>query len=71
MTALLKTTARWGGIITIILLTITLLRQLIALVGFLLFALKVAVVVVFVGLMLLIIVTFLRGRARRRNAEEL
>ena len=72
MPAFLHTFARWGGILTIILLVITLLRQLIALVSFLLVAIKVAVIVVFVGLFLLIAVSILRDRGRRRReAEEL
>jgi hypothetical protein len=72
MSAFLKTFGRWGGILTIILLVITLLRQLIALVSFLLVAFKVAIVVAFVGMMLLIALAMLRGRGRRRrDAEEL
>jgi len=72
MTAFLKTAGRWSGILTIIILVITLLRQLISLVGFLLVAFKVIIVVAFVGLILLMIVLVLRGRSqRRREAEEI
>ncbi|MGI8657064.1 MAG: hypothetical protein ACR2LC_17820 [Pyrinomonadaceae bacterium] len=70
MSALIKTFGRWGGILTMILLVITLLKQLIALVGFLLFAIKVSVVVAFVGLFLLIVFAMLRGRTRRRRDLE-
>ncbi len=70
MSAFIKTFGRWGGILTMILLVITLLRQLIALVGFLLFAIKVTVVVAFVGLLLLIVFAMLRGRTRRRRDLE-
>lgn len=70
MSALIKTFGRWGGILTMILLIITLLKQLIALVGFLLFAIKVSVVVAFVGLFLLIVFAMLRGRSRRRRDLE-
>ncbi len=70
MSALIKTFGRWGGILTMILLVITLLKQLIALVGFLLFAIKVSVVVAFVGLFLLIVFAMLRGRSRRRRDLE-
>jgi len=70
MLAFIKTFGRWGGILTMILLVITLLRQLIALVGFLLFAIKVSVVVAFVGLFLLIVFAMLRGRTRRRRDLE-
>jgi uncharacterized membrane protein len=70
MSALIKTFGRWGGILTMILLVITLLKQLIALVGFLLFAIKVSVVVAFVGLFLLIVFAMLRGRSRKRRDLE-
>jgi uncharacterized membrane protein len=53
-----------------ILLIITLLRQLIALVSFLLVAIKVAVIVAFVGLMLLVLFAMLRGRSQRRRDLE-
>ncbi len=72
MTAFLKVAGRWGGIITLILLIVTLLRQLISLVTFLLVAIKVAIVVAFIGLMLLIVLSILRGRqSRRREAEDI
>jgi uncharacterized membrane protein len=70
MSAFVRTFGRWGGILTMILLVITLLKQLIALVGFLLFAIKVSVVVAFVGLFLLIVFAMLRGRTRRRRDLE-
>ncbi len=70
MSAFIKTFGRWGGILTMILLVITLLRQLIALIGFLLFAIKITVVVAFVGLLLLIVFAMLRGRTRRRRDLE-
>ncbi len=41
-----------------------------ALVGFLLFAIKITVVVAFVGLLLLIVFAMLRGRTRRRRDLE-
>ncbi len=70
MSAFIRTFGRWGGILTMILLVITLLKQLIALVGFLLFAIKITVVVAFVGLLLLIVFAMLRGRTRRRRDLE-
>jgi amino acid permease len=69
MSAFLKTAGRWGGVLTIILLVITLLRQLISLVTFLLAAIKIMIVVAFVGLMLLIVLAMLRGRSHRRRDE--
>ena len=56
----------------LIALLIVLVKQLIALVGFIMFAIKIALVIAFIGLMLLIIITFLSARRkRRREAEEI
>jgi uncharacterized membrane protein len=56
----------------IIALLITLLRQLISLVGFLLIAVKAIIVIAFIGLLLLMIILVLRGRSqRRREAEDI
>jgi hypothetical protein len=72
MSAFLKTAGRWGGVLTIIVLVITLLRQLISLVGFLLVAFKVVIIMGFVGLILLMIILVMRGRSRsRREAEDM
>jgi uncharacterized membrane protein len=72
MSAFIKTAGRWGGILMIIALVITLLRQLISLVGFLLIAVKAIVVMAFIGLILLMIILVLRGRSqRRREAEDI
>jgi uncharacterized membrane protein len=72
MSAFLKSAGRWGGVLTIIVLVITLLRQLISLVGFLLVAVKAIVIMAFVGLVLLMIILVLRGRSRsRREAEDI
>jgi uncharacterized membrane protein len=72
MSVFLKTAGRWGGILTIIVLVITLLRQLISLVGFMLVAFKVVIVMAFIGLILLMIILVLRGRSRsRREAEDM
>ncbi|HEX8475487.1 MAG TPA: hypothetical protein VF666_15780 [Pyrinomonadaceae bacterium] len=70
MSALLYTAGKWGGIVTIIALVIMLLKQLIALVGFLMFAVKMALIIAFVGLFLLIALSMLRGRGRRRREVE-
>jgi len=67
MTALLATFGRWGGILTLIALLIVLVKQLIALVGFLMFALKIAIIIAFVGVLLLIVLTMLRARGQRRR----
>ena len=70
MSAALKTAGRWGGVFVIIALVITLLRQLISLVGFFLFALKAVIVIAFIGLVLLMIALVLRGRSRSRAGAE-
>jgi len=70
MSALLTTFGRWGGILSLIALLIVLVKQLIALVGFLLFALKIAIVIAFVGVLLIIVLAMLRGRGRRRREAE-
>lgn len=70
MNAFLKTAGRWGGIVTIIALVIVLLKQLIALISFLMIAIKLALIIVFVGLMLLILFAMMRGRTRRRREAE-
>ncbi|MGH3851175.1 MAG: hypothetical protein ACRDRT_16040 [Pseudonocardiaceae bacterium] len=67
MSAFIKTAGRWGGIVTIILLVITLLKQLIAFVGFLMTALKVGIVLAFIGLLVLIALTILRDNRRRKD----
>jgi hypothetical protein len=69
MSSFLVTAGRWGGIATIILLVIALLKQLIAFVGFIMFAIKAALVLAFVALMLLIVVLMLRTRSQRRREE--
>lgn len=72
MSGFVKTLGRWGGIITLILLLITLVRQLIALVSFLLAAIKIGIVLAFVGLFVIIILAMLRARRKRRSdAEEI
>jgi predicted membrane protein len=69
---MLRIFSRWGAIITLIMLLIALVRQLISLITFLLFALKIGIIVVFVGLFLLVVLAILRGRGRaRRESEEI
>ena len=72
MSGFLKVAGRWGGVLTIIVLVIALLRQLITLVGFLLIAVKAAIVMAFIGLILVMIFLVLRGRSqRKREAEDI
>jgi Flp pilus assembly protein TadB len=72
MSGFLMAAGRLGSIAALIALLIVLVKQLIALVGFLMVALKVAIIIAFVGLMLLIVITYLSARnRRRREAEEI
>ena len=72
MSPFVRTASSWGIIITILLLVVTLLKQLIALVSFIITAIKVGIVVAFIGLMLLIVLAIFRGRrSRRREAEDI
>lgn len=70
MSSLLMAFGRWGGILTLIILLIALVKQLIAFVGFLMFAIKVGIVLAFIALFLLIIIAILRGRSQRRRDLE-
>ena len=70
--SVLQVAGRWGGILALIALLIVLVKQLIALIGFIMLAIKIALVIAFIGLMLLIIITFFSARRkRRREAEEI
>jgi Zn-dependent protease with chaperone function len=61
-----------GGITALILLVITLLGSLIALGGFLLGAIKVLIVVIFVAVLAMIVFSILRDHFRRdREAHDL
>jgi len=56
-----------GGIAALILVVITLLGSLITLGGFLLTAIKVLVVVIFLAVITLVVFSILRDRSRRRR----
>jgi amino acid permease len=56
-----------GGITALILLVITLLGSLITLGGFLLGAIKVLIVVIFVAVLAMIVFSILRDRSHRRR----
>jgi amino acid permease len=56
-----------GGITALILLVITLLGSLITLGGFLLGAIKVLIVVIFVAVIVMIVFSILRDRSRRHR----
>ncbi|MEP6911657.1 MAG: hypothetical protein ABI923_02820 [bacterium] len=56
-----------AGITALMLLVITLLRSIITLGGFLLAAIKVLIVVIFVAVLVMIVFSILRDRSRRRH----
>lgn len=59
-----------GGIAALILLVITLLGSVLALGGFLLTAVKVLIVVIFMAVITMIVFSILRDRSRRRHEVE-
>ena len=70
--AFLYAFARGGAVFTLILLAVSLLRQLIIMFGFLLALIKFAIVIVFVALIVMIALAIFRDRSRRKHeAEEL
>jgi hypothetical protein len=61
-----------GGITALILLVVTLLGSILTLGGFLLTAIKVLIVVIFLAVLTLVILSIFRDRSRkRREASEL
>lgn len=70
MYAFLKIAGRLGAIIALITLLVTLLRQLVALVGTVLFLIKFGIIALFAGLVLIVIFSTLRARERRRREVE-
>ncbi|HEY8187214.1 MAG TPA: hypothetical protein VIF64_14165 [Pyrinomonadaceae bacterium] len=54
-----------GGIVALLLLIVTLLGSLITVGGFLLGAIKVLIVVIFVSVLLMIVFSMVRDRSRR------
>jgi hypothetical protein len=61
-----------GGITALILLVVTLLGSILTVGGFLLMAIKVLIVVIFLAVLTLVILSIFRDRSRkRREASEL
>ena len=67
MLSILKTFGRLGGIVALILLVIALLRQLILLVGFLLAVVKIAIILAFAAILIMIVLAIFRDRSRRKR----
>ena len=66
----LKAAGGLGAIVALILVVIALLKQLILLVGWLLAAIKIGIIVVFVALLVMIALAIFRDRCRRRRESE-
>ena len=67
MTLILKA---FGVVTALILLVVAMLGHLIALGGFLLVAIKVAILTIFLALVVLMVFSILRDRSRRRREAE-
>lgn len=66
----MKAAGRWGGILVLIALLITLLKQLIAFIGFLTGAIKLFIILAFVLLIVGVGLMILKGmKGNRKNAE--
>jgi hypothetical protein len=59
-----------GGITALLLLVITLLGSIVTLGGFLLTAIKVLIVVIFLAVLSMVVFSILRDRSRRRREAE-
>jgi hypothetical protein len=66
----MKAAGRWGGILVLIALLITLLKQLIAFIGFLTGAIKLFIILAFILLIVGVGLMILKGmKGNRKNAE--
>ena len=68
--AILYALGRGGAVIALILLVVALLKQLIVMVGFLLALVKFAIVIAFVGVLVMIVLAIFRDRSRRKHEAE-
>lgn len=66
----LKAAGKWGSIFAILALIVTLLKQIIAFIGFLTTAIKLFVVLAFVALFLAVGLMVLRTWSQNRKAKE-
>jgi hypothetical protein len=70
MLSIITVFGRLSGIMALVLLALALLRHLLTLVGFLLAAVKIGIIVVFLALLIVIVVVIMRDRSRRRREPE-
>ena len=66
----MKAAGKWGGLLVIIALIITLLKQIIALIGFLTGAFKILIVLLFIFLIVGVGLMVLRGIKESRRSKE-
>lgn len=69
--SLLKSFGGLGAIVALILVVIALLKQLILVIGWLLAAIKIGIVVIFIALLVMIALAIFRDRSRRRRETEI
>ena len=67
----LKAAGGLGAIVALILVVIALLKQLILVVGWLLAAIKIGIIVIFIALLVMIALAIFRDRSRRRRDTEI
>ena len=65
--ALLAILARGGAVMGLVLLIVALLKQLLLLVGFLLALVKLAIIIAFVAILVMIGLAIFRDRSRRKR----
>jgi uncharacterized protein YqhQ len=65
----LKAAGKWGSVFVILALVISLLKQIIAFIGFLTFAIKILVVLAFIALFLGVGYAILRSRSTGNAAK--
>lgn len=66
----LRATGKWGSVLVLVALLIALVKQLIAFIGFLTFAVKALIVLAFVALILFVGVAVLRSVSKNRRKKE-
>lgn len=70
MSMFLRASGWLGALLTIVVLVIALLKQLIAFVGFLMFAIKAGLVILFIGLLVMIAVMIFSTKKKHKRERE-
>jgi hypothetical protein len=66
----LRAAGKWGSILVLVTLLIALVKQLIAFIGFITFAIKVLIVLAFIAVFLGVAVLVFRSVSRNRKKQE-